>query len=128
MNHSQSGQSPIAEDGGFGPMHYESDDSGNNGGVEEDDDGFEEFEEGAEGEDFGDFDDGFQEPEEEEEEESISAPPINPPTIISPPPFVSSLYRRFQIYSNCTCIKKLATAIVLISREANSGLFRVTIS
>ena len=51
---------------------------------------FEEFAEGAEVEDFGDFDDGFQEPGESE----VGAPPQ--PTSIGPPPLVSIL--PFPVY------------------------------
>ena len=77
------GHSPIAADGGFGPMDYEEDDNNNedlihqqahegksnatNAGVGDD---FDDFEEGAEAEDFGEFDDGFQLPEEHDEEGS----------------------------------------------------------
>ena len=64
--------SPIAADGGFGPMTYEeSDDSDDEkaddkheveeeGAEEGFGDDFDDFEAGAEGEDFGEFDDGFQ--------------------------------------------------------------------
>ncbi|MCJ1353030.1 MAG: hypothetical protein MMC33_003014 [Icmadophila ericetorum] len=85
----EEGVSPIAADGGFGPMEYDDDEeeeeqidttcrtnTRDDGEMEEkvEDSGFgddfDDFEEGAAAEDFGDFDDGFREPEEESEEES----------------------------------------------------------
>ena len=88
--------SPIAEDGGFGPMNSEDD------GDEEDDDeddedaavednDFEEFSEGAEVDDFGDFDDGFQDPTESER----IAP--QQPSSLGPPAFVSEINISFLV-------------------------------
>ena len=87
--------SPIAADGGFGPMSYEvsEDESlGSNHDEASNDteadtgegfgDDFDDFEAGAENEDFGDFDEGFEQ-----------APIINeePPEAVSPPPLAQSL-------------------------------------
>ena len=91
--------SPIAADGGFGPMSYDKsedesveskqDDAGN--GTEADagegfGDDFDDFEAGAENEDFGDFDEGFEQPpvlDEEPAETDTPAPSgqsLPPPT------------------------------------------------
>lgn len=119
------GASPIAADGGFGPMDDEEseaeeensqiDNDYNNvhentssQGAEGFGDDFDDFEAGAENEDFGDFDDGFQQPAESEEEleetESLARPiqPIPPFTS----PFVSIMKNMmkifwFQLYLRC---------------------------
>lgn len=96
--------SPIAADGGFGPMDYEEsedeiaesqhDEAGNftvTEGVEGFGDDFEDFEAGAEDEDFGDFDEGFEQPR-EIDEESAETGPFAPSSQSLPPstsPFVS---------------------------------------
>lgn len=93
--------SPIAADGGFGPMDeeesedesdmttFETDKSAKldiNDGIGED---FDDFEAGGD-EEFGDFDEGFQHPDEEPEAPELSIPPVQslvPPTS----PFVSNV-------------------------------------
>ena len=96
--------SPIAADGGFGPMDYEAsedesvesehDESGN--GMEVDagegfGDDFDDFEAGAENEDFGDFDEGFEQPARLEEGLTETEPPAQPGQSLPPStcPFVS---------------------------------------
>jgi hypothetical protein len=97
------GGSPIAADGGFGPMDYEesdeSDDETANDTHDAKDeeaeeaeeaeegfgDDFDDFEAGAEGEDFGEFDDGFREPE---QPQGKAEQPVEPDTS-SLSPFVS---------------------------------------
>ena len=108
------GASPIAADGGFGPMDHEdsADESADsdvekakdeadpnpNEGARED---FDDFEAGGENEDFGDFDDGFQEPSISEEEPAGSEP--LPSSLSLPPsasPFVSKIViqiEKFQL-------------------------------
>lgn len=67
--------SPIAADGGFGPMDYEAsedesveskhDETGNDTDADAGDgfgDDFDDFEAGSENEEFGDFDEGFEQP------------------------------------------------------------------
>ena len=98
--------SPIAADGGFGPMDYEEseDDSveleTENAGEKAEADGgegfgedFDEFEAGAENEEFGDFDEGFEQPPLTDEESPEADPP--PPSVVSLPsstsPFVSKI-------------------------------------
>lgn len=85
------GASPIAADGGFGPMAYDdvrSEDMENVDTVEEPetDDGFGDdfdgFEAGTGDDDFGDFDEGFEQPIEAEK----PAPP-KPPVIVPESPF-----------------------------------------
>ena len=81
-------RSPIAEDGGFGPMDYESSQGSDEEKAEEE--GFDDFNEG-DGNDFGDFEDfedGFQEAHVSDEQ---AAPPAVQATAIEPPPFVSSI-------------------------------------
>ena len=98
--------SPIAADGGFGPMHCEEsedesveskdDEVGNDTNVNVDEgfgDDFDDFEAGSENEDFGDFDDGFEQPPIVDE---VSAETDSPPNIGQslPPltsPFVSEV-------------------------------------
>lgn len=100
------GASPIAADGGFGPMTYG---DGDNHGQEEDDvaikeqpedDGFSEdfddFEAGAGDDDFGDFDDGFEQPAPMEAEER--SPKSQAPVPESP--FVSRMTRTNTSYSS----------------------------
>lgn len=99
------GASPIAEDGGFGPMDYgeseeESVESTYNeasndrvaDGAEGFGDDFDDFEAGADNDDFGDFDDGFEQPSTSDEEPAETEPPVAsiqslPPSIT---PFVSN--------------------------------------
>ena len=98
--------SPIAADGGFGPMDYEEseDDSvemetenaSNNTEVDGGEgfgEDFDEFEAGAENEEFGDFDEGFEQPPLTDEESPETDPP--PPSVVSLPPptspFVSTI-------------------------------------
>ena len=98
--------SPIAADGGFGPMDYEESEDGSvemepeHASYDTEADGgegfgedFDEFEAGAENEDFGDFDKGFEQPPlTDEEPEEMDLPP---PSVVSLPPstspFVSKL-------------------------------------
>lgn len=90
------GASPIAADGGFGPMTYEDpgvDETEEKHDTEtdeapEDDDGFgddfDDFEAGAGDDDFGDFDAGFEQPPERSE-----PTPPKPPAPAPESPFVS---------------------------------------
>ena len=114
------GTSPIAADGGFGPMSYDEDEDGSENDtnqvehtpmVEEESefnegfgDDFDDFEAGAGDDDFGDFDEGFQQPSEPQvESKDVELP--RPPAPISESPFVSSytlidlklLYRLYLI-------------------------------
>ena len=99
------GTSPIAADGGFGPMSYDEDEDGSEKDTDQVEhttmhdeepevsegfgDDFDDFEAGAGDDDFGDFDDGFQQP---------SEPPVKPKDVEQPKlpaptpesPFVSS--------------------------------------
>ena len=95
------GASPIAEDGGFGPMDYEGseeesiesphNEAGNEtlvdggGGFGDD---FDDFEAGADNDDFGDFDDGFEKPSTSDEEAAETDPPA--PSVHFLPPSTSS--------------------------------------
>ena len=112
------GASPIAADGGFGPMSYDdsegesvvSDEGDAADTVEVDDDedfgeDFDNFEAGAEDEDFGDFDEGFQQasiPEEQPDEIEPYTPPVQtlPPSLT---PYVSVIKRLTQsgIFMRC---------------------------
>ena len=100
------GASPIAADGGFGPMDYEDSeaesveskqDEANNDTVADAGDGFgddfDDFEASAENEDFGDFDEGFEQPPTTDEGTAETDPPA--PSAQSLPPstslFVSKL-------------------------------------
>jgi len=94
---SMKGASPIAADGGFGPMTVEGEgveeakekhDTNTDEAPENDDgfgDDFDDFEAGAGDDDFGDFDDGFEQPPEPSE----SIPP-KPSAPAPESPFVSS--------------------------------------
>ena len=100
------GASPIAADGGFGPMNYDdSEDESAQSDTGEDPDtvevgdeegfgeDFDNFEAGGEDEDFGDFDEGFEQASVPEEPPGRSEPP-SPPVQTLPPsisPFVSVL-------------------------------------
>ena len=116
------GNSPIAPDGGFGPMHYSEDDDedeDNESQEEEvvnkhkyedndqdddetDEDGeegdegfgddFDDFEEGAQADDFDDFDNDFQEPMEPEQE-----PSARQVVTSVTPPYVSSLIAQNKV-------------------------------
>ena len=96
--------SPIAADGGFGPMSYEESEDDSVGmetenasenaeadGGEGFGEDFDEFEAGAENEEFGDFDEGFEQPALPDEESLETDQP--PPSVVSLPsstcPFVS---------------------------------------
>lgn len=94
------GASPIAADGGFGPMEYEESEDesielehdGTGGGTEVDadegfGDDFDDFKVGAENEDFGDFDDGFEQASTSDEEPAETDPPA--PSVQSLPPWTS---------------------------------------
>lgn len=98
------GTSPIAADGGFGPMNYDEDDDGSekdtkqaaqNPEQEESeadegfDDDFDEFEAGAGDDDFGEFDEGFQHSPPPQIAQETRGPP-EPPAPIPEYPFVSS--------------------------------------
>ena len=105
--------SPIAADGGFGPMDYDEEEeeeeqridnaqqkpASNEASVKEKEgnngfgDDFDDFEDGASIEDFGDFDDGLQEVKEEAEEQ-----PPSPQKSIAPAhsAFVSSAIARIK--------------------------------
>lgn len=94
------GASPIAADGGFGPMDYEESEdesieskhnvAGNDiladpgDGVGDD---FDDFEAGADNDDFGDFDDGFEQAPTSDEEPAETDPPA--PSVQSLPPSTS---------------------------------------
>ncbi|KAK3173739.1 hypothetical protein OEA41_007071 [Lepraria neglecta] len=95
-----SSASPIAADGGFGPMddeESEDESAGTDNNEANDDidakadegfgDDFDDFEAGAENEDFGDFDDGFQQASASDEEGEETEPPA--PSIQSLPPSTS---------------------------------------
>ena len=98
------GVSPIAADGGFGPMddeeseaeeehfqidnnHNDTQDNTSSPAAEGFGDDFDDFEAGAENEDFGDFDNGFQQPVESDEELEETESPARP--IQSIPQFTS---------------------------------------
>ena len=91
---SSEGRSPIAADGGFGPMAYDNESPEHTESVDavegpEVDDGFgedfDDFEAEAGDDDFGDFDEGFQQPVESE------VPLSSKPTVtMTESPFVSS--------------------------------------
>lgn len=100
------GASPIAADGGFGPMYYEESEdesveskhreAGSETEPEADEDfgdDFDDFKAGAENEDFGDFDEGFEQPSISDEESADTDPPA--PPVQSLPlwtsPFVSKI-------------------------------------
>ena len=98
--------SPIAADGGFGPMHYEeSEDESVESKHDEVDydtdadvdegfgDDFDEFEAGSDNEDFGDFDDGFEQPLIVDEAPAETDPPLNIGQSLPPltSPFVSEV-------------------------------------
>ena len=130
---SRAGASPIAADGGFGPMDYDEseysatdnesrEDEHRNGSIQENPspkenepntfaDDFDDFEEGATGDDddeFGDFDDGFQqaEPQDDEEAEESgeeASRPVSPfkqLPLQEPPFYVSSLAIKLQCNSS----------------------------
>lgn len=107
------GASPIAEDGGFGPMDYEESEeesvesthkeAGNDmtaDGGEGFGDDFDDFEAGADNDDFGDFDDGFEQPSTSDEESAETDPPVQslPP---STSPFVSKTLPILQDLVTC---------------------------
>ena len=106
------GASPIAADGGFGPMEYgESEDESIGSKHDEADDDteadasegfgdeFDDFEAGAENEDFGDFDEAFEQPPISDEGLAETDPPA--PSIQSLPPstspFVSKTYLTIKL-------------------------------
>ena len=99
------GTSPIAADGGFGPMSYHEDEDGSekdtnqveHTAIREEEselnegfgDDFDDFEAGAGDDDFGDFDEGFQQPSEPEVEPK-GVEQTRPPAPTPESPFVSS--------------------------------------
>ena len=126
------GTSPIAADGGFGPMSYDEDDDGSEKDTiqvehttmhgEEPDfnegfgDEFDDFEAGAGDDDFGDFDEGFQQPSEPQVEPKDVEQP-RPPAPTPESPFVSS-YTLIDL--------RLLYMMYLIMNERQLiGLFRV---
>lgn len=106
INSSPAGASPIAADGGFGPMDYEvfEDEVGGDqgGGTDKDvntdrnegfGEEFDDFEAGTEGEEFGDFDEGFQQsavPDEQPAEIEAHEPSVHTLTL-STSSFVSKI-------------------------------------
>ena len=116
------GTSPIAADGGFGPMFHSNDDEeaeeeqqqqedeeeiskDANADLEAGDgfgDDFDDFEAGAGDDDFGDFDEGFQQPSGPSAAEKQTSPQPSAPSPVSP--FVSSTYPRKHIPSNTTSL------------------------
>ena len=92
--------SPIAADGGFGPMEDDQPEDEDNDTIDEDDhpkpaidtneevgEEFDDFEAGDEVDDFGEFDDGFQESstiESDSKEEKPSTPPVQSLSQVSP--------------------------------------------
>ena len=91
------GASPIAADGGFGPMDHEESEDESIESKHDDDthdtevdagegfgDDFDDFEAGAENEDFGDFDEGFEQTPRSDGESAETEP--SPPSIQSLPP------------------------------------------
>ena len=105
------GTSPIAADGGFGPMNYdeEEDDSdevtkqAKTGAAEDEEsesdegfgDDFDDFEAGAGDDDFGDFDEGFQQPTESQTQRA-EVEPSKPPAPIVESSFVSGYTYKLQ--------------------------------
>lgn len=102
------GASPIAADGGFGPMDYEEsedesgeskhDEAGNDTRADADEgfgDDFDDFEAGAENEDFGDFDEGFEQPSVSDEETAETDPPA--PSVQSLPPWTSPFVSKIHM-------------------------------
>lgn len=102
------GASPIAADGGFGPMDYEEsedesveseyDEAGDKPKADADEgvgDDFDDFEAGAENEDFGDFDEGFEQPSISDEETAETDPPV--PSVQSLPPWTSSFVSKIPM-------------------------------
>ena len=100
--------SPIAADGGFGPMNYEESedesvesehDKARNDTEADTNEGFgddfDNFEAGAENEDFGDFDEGFEQPPVGDEEPAETDPPAPSGQSLpsSTSPFVSNTIR-----------------------------------
>ena len=100
--------SPIAADGGFGPMNYEEsedesvesehDKAPNDTETDANEgfgDDFDNFEAGAENEDFGDFDEGFEQPPVRDEEPAETDPPAPSGQSLPPStsPFVSNTIR-----------------------------------
>lgn len=117
------GVSPIAADGGFGPMvDEESEDeiatTDDDGARDEADshagegfgDDFDDFEAGAENEEFGDFDDGFQQASESnEEDEKIERPPSLIQTL---PPSTSPFVSKSMKFSSLFLFIPLAVHVV----------------
>lgn len=98
------GASPIAADGGFGPMEYEESEDGSiesrhdeagddteAGAGEGFGDDFDDFEAGAENDDFGDFDEGLEQHPVSDEESAETDPPTHSVQALPPStsPFVS---------------------------------------
>ena len=106
------GASPIAADGGFGPMDYEEsedesgeskhDEAGNDTRADADEgfgDDFDDFEAGAENEDFGDFDEDFEQSSISDEETAETDPPATSVQSLPPwtSPFVSNIPMTFRL-------------------------------
>ena len=114
------GASPIAADGGFGPMTYDKDEEEEEEAIVEEveenskdanadleagngfGDDFDDFEAGAGDDDFGDFDEGFQQPSEPSAAEKQTSRQPSAPSPVSP--FVSSTYPHKYIPSNTTSL------------------------
>ena len=102
------GASPIAADGGFGPMDYEesedesdelkNEEVGSDTEADADEgfgDDFDDFKVGAENEDFGDFDEGFEQPPTSDEEPAETDPPA--PSVQSLPPWTSPFVSKISM-------------------------------
>ena len=115
------GVSPIAADGGFGPMDIDEDERGITGsdggdlgevtGADADEgfgEDFDEFEAGAADDDFGDFDEGFEQPSIPDENLGQAQSPI--PPVHSPQPlmspYVSRQYSFSQSMNSMQCITR----------------------
>ena len=138
------GASPIAADGGFGPMDDDEseDESADTDDVEADDDTgpqadegigdeFDEFESGAENEDFGDFDDGFQQASASDEEGREIEPP--PPTIQALPPLASSFVSKINATNEIVsfhfeCIVLANLKLIILCPQASSRFQRTRYS
>jgi len=114
------GASPIAADGGFGPMDDDESGEESDGSDEEVEadaevdtnedlgEDFDDFEAGAEDEDFGDFDEGFQPPSVADEESEEPEPTIIPVQPLPPSTFsyVSIANAVIQKSSPCNALPR----------------------
>lgn len=111
------GASPIAADGGFGPMYYvesedesiesKHDEAGNDTEADADEgfgDDFDEFEASAANDDFGDFDEGFEQPSISDEEPAEMDPPA--PSVQSLPPWTSPFVSKISMTFIASCTIK----------------------